>query len=241
MRLGAHVRVTCFTSNQPRHIGLLDALVAAGHKVVAVIEPKSSVLPEAEPFRAYWQRVREAEWRTFPRQRGAVITAPCVVLRPGDVSRAQFPNTWIMDADRFVVFSASYITGTLATFLVAQQALNLHVGIAPEYRGSAPNAWAAMDGRHDLVGAQVQRLSTGLDMGDILAEVRPPMGGDPFLRGMQACQLGIMAMVTLVAQSPKDWTPVRPNDKAHEIAYRRHEDFTPQVVETYLRRLDASA
>ena len=39
-------RVCVFTSNQPRHVALLDALVDAGHDVVAVIEPKTMLLPE---------------------------------------------------------------------------------------------------------------------------------------------------------------------------------------------------
>ena len=230
------MRVTVFTSNQLRHIALLDGLVAAGHTVQAVIEPKTSLLPERGPLAVYWGLVRAAEAKVFGDY--PVITVPCVVLRPGELSRAVLPFDWTVNTSRFVVFSSSYITGRLAEFLVANDALNLHVGIAPEMRGSAPNFWAEFNRRPDLVGAQVQRLSKGLDAGEILTEVRPPLGGDPFLRGMEACRLGIEAMIRQVEMPIDTWTPMRANDRSLQVAYTRHDDFTEQVVEHYLRRFD---
>ncbi len=240
------MRITVFTSNQPRHVALLDALVGAGHEVQAVIEPKTFLIPPVTSFgtppphtmAAYWRRVREAEHKVFP---GApVVKVPAVVLRSGELSKVLLPLDWTVNTARFVVFSSSYITGRLADFLVANDALNLHVGIAPEFRGSAPNFWAEYLGRPDLVGAQVQRLAKGLDSGEILAEVKPPPGGDPFLRGMEACRLGIAAMVNMVALPPGHCVLRRPNDRSKEIAYRRHDDFTEDVVAAYLRRLDAT-
>lgn len=257
------MKITVFTSNQPRHIALLDALVAAGHEVRAVIEPKTYLRPPttsfgrptAETMATYWDRVRLAEGEVFPN--GAIVKVPAFVLRPGELSGVRGgKRKWLEDSDRFVVFSSSYITGWLADFLVDRNTLNLHVGIAPEFRGSAPNFWAEYLGRPDLVGAQVQRLAKGLDSGEILAEVRPYSNDrwadddrivhDPFLRGMEACRLGIEAMVDMLGlmercTRTKVWAPIRPNDRTQEIAYRRHEDFTEEVVAAYLRRLDGNA
>lgn len=234
------MRITVFTSNQIRHIALLDALVWAGHDVQAVIEPKTYVLPTTTPMKDYWLRVYEAELRTFPAT-DPRVRVPALVLRPGELSRVGLPRT-MLEAERFVVFSASYIQGPLCDLLVQQQALNLHVGISPEYRGSAPNFWAAYQGHPELVGAQVQRLAAGLDAGEILAEVRAglPYNGDPFVRGMEACRLGINAMVAIVGTPPETWLPLRANDRSQQIQYSRHDAFTESVVADYLGRLEAT-
>ena len=218
-------RVCVFTSNQPRHVALLDALVDAGHDVVAVIEPKTMLLPESGVMREYWTRVRDAERVVF-RDTSPMVCVPALVLRPGELSRAP----WLpAQAQHLVVFSASYITGALADAMIEKGAINLHVGIAPEYRGSAPNAFAMADGRPDLIGAQVQRLSKGLDAGDILAEVRPGPEGDYFTRSMLAVNLGIAALVALL-ETPEPWTPVCANDRAQQLRYSRHSDFTEAVA-----------
>lgn len=230
------MKVAVFTSNQPRHVALLDALTRAGHDVVAVIEPKSWLSPPE--LTAYWHRVRLAEAAVFPGE--PLVRVPALIVRSGELSRLEALPPSVHAVDRCVVFSSSYLTGWLAELLIAREAVNLHVGIAPEYRGSAPNAWAVHDGRHDLVGAQVQRLSRGLDAGEILAEVRPPLGGEVFRRGMEAVRLGIQALVDLL-DTPEPWRPVRANDRALQLRYSRHADFTEAVATRILVEIDQEA
>lgn len=219
-------------------MALLDALVRARHTLRVVCERKTCFFPTDLTMARYWQRVRDAERATFPDVISR-LPEPPLELRPGELSQTELPWS-VLDCDQFVVFSASYITGPLCDLLMAKGALNLHVGISPEYRGSAPNFWAEAQGHPELVGAQVQRLAKGLDAGEILAEVRPPMGGDPFLRGMAACRLGIEAMVDVLGRPTETWLPVRANDRNRQIHYSKHQDFTPAVVTEYLGRLDAS-
>ena len=218
------MNIAVFTSNQPRHIALIEALLDAGHEVVAVIEPKTMLLPEQPTLREYWRRVRDAERDLFGTSLPAV---PTLCLKPGELS--SLDNVPWPGRDRHVVFSSSFITGHVADYLIERGALNLHVGIAPEMRGSAPNAHAMYLGRPDLIGAQVQRLSRGLDAGDILAEVRPPAGGDYFMRSMRAVRLGIDALVALL-DTPEPWLPVRPNDRAKQIRYARRAEFDETVA-----------
>lgn len=223
------MNIAVFTSNQPRHIALLDALVEAGHDVVATIEPKTYLLPEQPVLREYWRRVREAECDVFGGR--WLAYCPTYTIKPGELSAIPseyFPGI-LERADRYIVFSASYITGSLADAMIAAGALNLHVGIAPEYRGSAPNAWAWYDGNPHLIGAQVQRLGKGLDAGEILAEVRVGAGEDYFLRSMRAVRHGIDALVALL-NTPEPWLPVRPNDRAKQIRYARKAEFTEEIA-----------
>lgn len=234
------MKITVFTSNQPRHVALLDALMDGGHEVKAVIEPKASVDEGPEVMLKYWAMVREAEVKTFQQQMDRIIRCPAIVLRPGELRKVHLPPSWLSPENRLVVFSSSYITGALAEHLVRNNCLNLHVGIAPEYRGSAPNFWAEFHRRPELVGAQIQRLGYGLDTGMILWEGKAPDPiGDPFMRGMAACQMGVLAMVGYIGRypDPSEWGEVKKNDSARKIHYARHDDFTEQVVESYMQRL----
>lgn len=227
------MNVLVLTSNQRRHAALVRTL-QQHHKVVTIIEPKSFFHTSAR----YWSYVDQAERVVFG-DALPLIDGPTLPLLPGEVSRlASFILPLIEDADRVVVFSSSYLTGDLADLLVAKGALNLHAGIAPEYRGSAPNFWAEWDGHPELVGAQVQRLSRGLDAGEILDEVRvdPTVSPDPFLRGMIAVQRGIAALAARLHQ-PEPWTPVRTNDPSLQRRFAAHMHFTTEIAMEYLERI----
>lgn len=215
-----------FTSNQPRHVALVEACQRAGHSVLAVVEPKSIRVPEGV-LGTYWRQVREAERQVF----GEFRLMPTLVMgvSSGEASLAPV----VQGTDRILVFGASWIRPPLVDHPLMSEALNLHAGIAPEYRGAACNFWAEYDGHPECVGVQVQRLGRGLDTGEVLAEVRAPEG-EAFLRGMQAVRLGIEAMVALLDEPH----PV-PVDMAGRsaIRYSRAVEFTEPVVSEYLARL----
>ena len=227
------MRVIVFTSNQPRHIACLEALQAAGHDVTAIIEPKTWRPGQgSEVLTRYWQRVQAAEAKVFGLPRawsGKVIVAPM-----GEVSALP----WLpLSADRLIVFGSSFITGALAELLIERGALNLHIGIAPEYRGSACTFWASFDGHPEYVGAQVQRLGKGVDTGEILTQANPLPSGEPFLDGMRAVADGIHDLVRLVGGPGFYYHSLRANDTSKTIRYSRGKDFTEQVAAAYLKRL----
>lgn len=221
-------------------MALVRALADLGPLSV-VIEPKSFVpWGESAILKAYWQRVHAAEARVFEtgpqRVDHSGLRFHCLAM--GDLSRLPLERLrWELDADRFIVFGSSYITGWLADELISRGALNLHGGLAPYYRGAAPNFWALYDKNPHLVGAQVQRLSKGLDAGEILATSRVGdfASEEPFLAGMLAIRRGIDLMSVLL-RTPQPWIPVRKNDRAEEIAYHRGADFTEAVAAEFLAR-----
>lgn len=230
------MNLTVLTANLPRHLRLLHALSIAGHEVHSVIEPKSlGYRGDSGILRAYWARVSAAEAKVFGRP---LMPTHAVVVPRGELDETLIDWDW---TEQVVVFSSSYLKGRLIDRL-EWRALNLHVGIAPEYRGSAPNMWAHYDKRDDLIGAQVQFLSRKLDAGPILAEVRPPEEPDYFLRGMLAVRAGIEAVVHLLntprlgTRSTPPWTDVRPNDPEKQLRYSTHADFTEDVATEILTR-----
>lgn len=227
------VTVALLTSNQPRHVALANALSARyGRDQLFVVQEPKSFYPGGDSLilRQYWSRVRSAERDVFGQV--AALDAPSFTIAMGELSALSMDELMpVLRADRILVFGSSFIQGWLMDALADRGALNLHVGIAPEYRGSAPNAWALRDGRLDLIGAQVQRLAKRLDGGTILAETRVAVDAhrDPFIRGMLAARRGIDLLLGLL-EIREPWLTIRSNDPAKQIAYHRSADFTEKVA-----------
>ena len=61
----------------------------------------------------------------------------------------------------------------LVDHLVSNNAVNIHMGLSPYYRGSSCNFWAVYDDNPHSVGATIHRISKGLDSGPILYHCLP--------------------------------------------------------------------
>jgi len=240
------VKVTVFTSNQPRHIGLLEALAEVAETVVAVQECTTVFPGQVEDFysrsdtmRAYFERMIAAEEHVFGRPRSAPVNVRTLALKMGDLNRFAMADLHpLLDADAFVVFGASYIRGPLATFLVRHRACNIHMGTSPYYRGSGTNFWALYDGRPEYVGATIHLLSRGLDSGPMLFHALPAAQAvGPFVLGMRAVRSAHQGLIKHLRTG--ELTKLAPveQDKALEMRYSRYEDFTDQAVAEYLARV----
>lgn len=242
------MRITVFTSNQPRHVALIERLAAVADTVFAVQEC-TTVLPGrvADVFRAsdvmqrYFAQVVAAERALFgeprfPARRGAVRHLP---IRMGDLSGLSLDALRpALASDVFLVFGASYIRGGLCDELVARRAVNIHMGVSPHYRGSSTNFWAMYDRRPDLVGATIHRLTHGLDSGPILFHALPPARPfGPFELGMAAVAAAQRAVARAVGDGSLLDHPATPQDRRREIRYTRGADFTDEVAAEYLARL----
>ena len=136
------------------------------------------------------------------------------------------------------MFGASYIKGWLIDFLVQRNALNIHMGISPFYRGSSCNFWALYDNNPSYVGSTIHMLSKGLDSGDMLFHCLPKFidGDSPFdftMRSVLAAHYGL-------CQSIGDGSIFSMErvvqDKTAELRYTRNSDFTDDVASEFLNR-----
>jgi methionyl-tRNA formyltransferase len=240
------MRITVFTSNQPRHIALIEALADVAEAVYAVQEV-NTVFPgrvadffrKSEVMQEYFQRVIAAERQVFGGPRFAPRGATQLTLKMGDLNLLDMEALRpALESDLYVVFGASYIKGPLCDFLVERGACNIHMGTSPYYRGSSTNFWALYDRRPDYVGATIHRLTPGLDSGPILFHAFPPSEAvDPFLLGMKAVKSAHAALVERIrAGDIRDIAPVV-QDKSLQLHYTRAADFTDAVAREYLDRL----
>ena len=234
--------ITIFTSNQPRHIALIESLAQVADRIFAIQECNTIFPGQVDDFfrkspvmQDYFARVIAAEAEVFGRPRLLPANVRSMSMKMGDLSRVTLEDLGdALDADKFIVFGASYIKGKLCDFLVERGALNIHIGVSPYYRGSSTNFWAMYDNRPDLVGATIHLLSRGLDSGPMLFHALPKADAvDPFVHGMRAVRA---AHVGLVKCLQENLEPV-PQDKSRELRYTRNADFTDEVASEYLKRI----
>lgn len=240
------MRITVFTSNQPRHLALIEALSEVAEEVLAVQEC-STVFPgrvkdfynHSAVMQDYFSRVIAAEAEVFGRPRFAPANVRQMPIRMGDVNLLEMSAlSDALSADVFVVFGASFIRGPLCDHLVAHRAVNIHMGVSPHYRGSGTNFWAMYDRRPDLVGATIHLLTRGLDSGPMLFHALPPAEAvDPFVHGMRAVRAAHAALCHHLRQGTLSNLKAVAQDKSRQIRYSKHTDFTDDVAAEYLTRL----
>lgn len=241
------MKIALFTNSKPRHLSLVRQLAREVGDVLAVVEASTVRMGRiAEGYSVspglaeYFDRVREAETRLFGRRRALPAGVRVLPMRMGDLSHAEKAELEeVLDADRFVVFGSSWIRGWLVDELITRRAINIHLGVAPFYRGSASNFWALWDGRPELVGATIHELAPGLDSGDTLFHVVPqPDTSDPFLFTMHAVRAAHEALARYLRGGigNPDSCQAIPQDRSKEIRYTRSREFTSDVAVEFMRR-----
>jgi hypothetical protein len=240
------MRITVFTSNQPRHLALIERLASIATEVFAIQECNTIFPGQVEDFfrkspvmQDYFSRVLSAEREVFGDVRFPPRNVRQLAMKMGDVSGVD-PTALepAMGSDAFIVFGASYIKGPLCDALVGRRAINIHMGVSPYYRGSSTNFWAMYDRRPQYVGATIHLLGRGLDSGPMLLHALPAAEAvDPFVFGMRAVRAAHDALVRHLKNGALfDLAPVE-QDRSKELRYTRNADFTDAVAAEYLARL----
>jgi hypothetical protein len=240
------MKIAVFTSNQPRHVSLLNRLAGQFDAVMAVVEV-NTIFPgttadfynNSAVMQDYFTRVICAEQQVFG---GPGFMHPGIGTMPvkmGDLNKIPLDSlSGLLDADVVVVFGSSYIKGELCDRLIAKKAVNIHMGLSPYYRGSGCNFWALYDGNPHMVGATMHMLSEGLDSGNIIGHALPAYGRetDGFMLGMRAVEAAHEYLVKLITENRLFDGNVALQNKTDEIRYSRYADFDDAVVAEYLSK-----
>lgn len=243
------MKVAVFTSNQPRHVALIESLAEVADEVYAVQECTTLFPGEVADFfrrsavmQRYFQQVMAAEERVFGGHRFTPPNVRQMAMKSDDLNRVDpLALRPALEADYIIVFGASFIKAPLIDGLIERGAVNIHMGVSPYYRGSSCNFWAAFDGRLDLVGATIHRLSRGLDSGEMLFHALPPTRAwAPFELGMQAVKSAHQGLVAHIVKGDLLSLPAVAQERARELRYTRNADFTDVVAEAYLNALPAA-
>ena len=240
------MKITVFTSNQPRHNYLINSLKKIASELY-IIQENRTIFPDTIPnnypsssiMKNYFSRVKEAENFFFSKQKLEFIDKKVFILPiiPADLNKISLDYlSNFLSSDLYIVFGSSYIKGELVKFLIKKKALNIHMGISPYYRGTDCNFWALYDGNPHLVGSTIHYLSEGLDSGDIAYNVISKFREDPFLYTMSTVKGAIESIVNKIKDySIFDIQPLK-QDKSKEIRYSKNIDFNENVVENFFSK-----
>jgi hypothetical protein len=237
------VKVTVFTSNQPRHFRLIEKLSKVADHVFAVQEcttlfpgKKKDYYVASTVMEEYFSYVRGAEKQTFGDIAFPPENSTALALFLGDITDISMQALEpALQSDYYVVFGASYLKGPLAEFLIEKRTVNIHMGASPYYRGNSCNFWAIYDNHAEYVCGTIHMITKGLDSGPILFHALPrPQAVDPFLLGMISVDVAQNAVAHHIQKGTLYEMPVVPQDRSLELRYTRNVDFNDEVAARYL-------
>jgi methionyl-tRNA formyltransferase len=141
----------------------LEAVVAAGHPVLAVVTQPDR--PSGRGQHASAPPVKQAAQRL-----GLPVYQPERVRRPEAVEylRALAP-------DAMVVVGYGQIIPQSVIDIPPLGIINVHGSLLPKYRGAGPVQWALLNGE-TVTGVTTMRIDAGLDTGDMLLKAETGIG-----------------------------------------------------------------
>jgi folate-dependent phosphoribosylglycinamide formyltransferase PurN len=239
------VKITVFTSNQPRHIALIRSLSEIAEEVYCIQECNTVFPGQVEDFfkksdvmKSYFERVISAEKNIFGSLKFLPPNVRSMSIKSGDLNALPRESlSDALDSDVYIVFGASFIKGFLIEFLVQNKAINIHMGLSPYYRGSSCNFWALYDENPGHVGATIHLLSKGLDSGPMLYHCVPKLADEnPFEFTMKTVKVAHSSLVSKIGSGEIFSMPSTVQSSDQELRYTRNSDFTDEIAAEFLAR-----
>ena len=240
------MKISIFTSNQSRHNYFINLLSTICDDLFIVQENRTifpgtiqSHYASSNAMEKYFLQVIKAEKKLFG---DAYINTKnsninLLPLQIGDLNNCSLNYlSDFLKSDIYIIFGSSYIRGHLADFLIKQDAINIHMGISPYYRGTDCNFWALYDENPQLVGATIHKLSKGLDSGPIIYHALSQIKDDPFLYSMSTVKSAFYSLLERIKNNSIFTLSPIPQDKSKEIRYSKKEDFTDIVVKDFFEK-----
>lgn len=183
-------------------VGALEALVAAGHEVTAVV---------TQPDKA---KGRSGQMQ-FPPVKECALKYNIPVLQPVKIRQPEsMEELKKYEADVFVVAAFGQILSREILELPRFGCINIHASLLPKYRGASPINWCIINGEKET-GVTIMQMNDGVDEGDILTQVTVPIAEDETAESLFG-KLSKAGAELLVDTLPKlergEITPVKQND-----------------------------
>jgi len=239
------MKVTVFSSNQPRHLNLVRELSKISDEIFFISENNKAISyyknlsKKSKIIQTYLMNLISSEISIFNNTNHLPENVKTISIDTDGLDKQNNSQLDIaLSSDVYIIFGASYIKGWLIDFLVKNKAINIHMGLAPYYRGAACNFWAMFDNKPEYVGATIHYLSKGLDNGDILFHCLPKRQTykNPFFFTMQPALTAQKALVNVVKNETIFTLKSIKQDKSHEIRYSRSQDFNHIVANNFLQK-----
>ena len=241
------MKITLFTANQSRHNYLINKLSEISDELFIVQEndtrfPGTSPghYPASKVYEDYFKNVTEAEKKLFGVNYISCKNLNLISLLEGDINKAGVNFfSGFLNSDIYIVTGSSYIKGELAEFLIKKNAISIHMGLAPYYRGTDCNFWALYDGNPELVGSTIYLLSKGLDTGKILYHAISEVKTNPYIYTMSCVKSAFDSIIERIKDNSLYNNSLIEQDKKKEIRYSKKVEFNENAIrEFYKKNID---
>lgn len=136
-------------------VGALEALIAAGHEITAVVTQPDK--PKGRSKALQFPPVKECAMKYH-----IPVLQPVKIKTPEAVEELRkFP------ADVFVVAAFGQLLSKEILEMPKFGCINIHASLLPKYRGASPIQHVIIDGESET-GVTVMQMDVGLDTGDML-------------------------------------------------------------------------
>ncbi len=214
----------------------LEAIVAAGHEVVAVVTQ-----PDKEKGRG--KQVSMSPVKECAIKYNIPVLQPVKIRLPENVEELKkYP------ADVYVVAAFGQILTQEILDIPQFGCINIHASLLPAYRGAAPIQWAILDGLKET-GVTIMQMDAGIDTGDILMQEILPIEDTDTGESLfdKLSELGAKAIVKALPMIEKgELTPIKQDDSKSNYAKMLKKemglvDWTKDacVIERYVRGLNS--
>lgn len=216
-------------------VGTLEAIVEAGHEVVAVVTQPDK--PKGRGGAMAMSAVKEC-----------AIKHNLTVLQPVKAREESFVEELrTYNSDVIVVVAFGQLLPASIIHMPKYGCINVHASLLPKYRGASPIQWAVLDGC-EYSGVTTMQMDEGIDTGDILEVAKVKLdeketGGSLFDR---LSVVGAELLVeTLKKAESGELHPVKQDDNEATYVKMLNKsfgllDFTkkPEVLERMVRGLN---
>mgnify|MGYP002613897032 CR=1 FL=1 len=146
-------------------VGTLEAVLAAGHEVAAVVTQPDK--PKGRGGAMSMSPVKEA-----------ALKHNLTVLQPQRAREEAFIEELRgYEADVIVVVAFGQLLPAEIIHMPKYGCINVHASLLPKYRGAAPIQWAVIDGC-EYSGVTTMQMNEGLDTGDMIMKTEVPLSED---------------------------------------------------------------
>lgn len=238
------MRITLFTSNLIRHNYLIyllgevsDQLFVVQEDRLILKENEDILYSKSETMKKYFLNVKKAELIYFKNKNFKKDNIKFFSLKFGEINNFSINDfKTFLQSDIYIVFGSSFIKNNLLDFLMKKNAINIHMGVSPFYKGTDCNFWALYDDNPHLVGSTIHLLSESLDSGPILYHAMSNIKKNPFNYTMSTVMSAFVSIVNKIKDnSIFDIKPIRQINKL-TIRYSKRKDFNDKIVNIFLNK-----
>lgn len=232
------IKITLFTADQRRHNYLINLLSKIDCNLFVVQEKKKSsknLNIKSKLIKKYFSKVEIAEKKVFKKTK--MINNIKLFKASRGLNNYNLKDlSQFLKSDLYIVYGSSLIKSKLIKFLIKKKAINIHLGIAPQYRGRDCNFWALYDDKPELVGATIHLISDKVDKGNLLYHAVTKNMQNPYFYSMSAAKSAFKSLKDKIIDRSIFKIKPRKQSKINQIRLTKSDDFNEIIVKKFMNK-----